>query len=253
MGVNRAFVYGDLLIETIAITNGRARHAMLHFNRITRSASLLNFTLPPHWSEDYFNQLVVSQCPEKNMRARLLIYRTGNGFYLPNSNDVVFQIEYWSLQKPKENIGTLGIFREQYKSCTSLSNLKSGNALVHILASQFAAQNQFDDVLVLNQHGRIAEATCSNIFWIKNGIIHTPPLSEGPVEGVMREALMLSAANQGLLVKEALLDEATLADADECFLTNAIQGLVSVRQFNGKTFQDEVTAALRKGMQLATA
>lgn len=253
MGVNRAFVYGDLLIETVAIIDGRARYATLHFNRITRSAATLNFVLPDNWSEDYFNQLVASQCPEKNMRARLLIYRTGNGFYLPNSNEVIFQVEYWSLQTPKQAIDHIGIYRDQYKSCTSLSNLKSGNALVHILASQFASQHRFDDVLILNQHGRIAEATSSNIFWVKNGIIFTPPLTEAPVAGIMREALMLSAAKQGLLVKEEPLDEATLLDADECFLTNAIQGLVSVTRFGGKTFQVELAGLLRKNMQLAIA
>lgn len=248
MGTNRAFVYGDLLIETVAIIDGRIRHAPLHVERISRSAALLGFELPGHWDADYFDQLVTHKCPEKNMRARLLIYRSGNGFYLPNSSEVQFQIEYWSMPKPKHTIENLGIFSEQYKSCSPLSNLKSGNALVYVLASSFAAANNLDDALILNQHGRIAEATSSNIFWVAGGVLHTPPLSEGPVAGVMREVVKQVAAGLGLPVKEAPLDTITLLGAEECFLTNAIQEIVSVKQFGSKTFTTAVSELLRPNL-----
>lgn len=246
MGISRAFIYGDLLIETLAVTDGRIRFGALHFERLTRSAALMNFQLPADWSYEYFHALVAAQCPGKSMRARLVTYRSGNGFYLSNTNEVSFQVDYWMLPAPKTVIEEAGIFAGQQKAATSLSNLKSGNALLYVLASQYAADMKWEEALVLNSHYRVIEATSSNIFWIEKGQIFTPPLSEGPVAGVMREALILHLKKQGLPVAEKMLETETLMQADECFLTNAINPMVSVKKIKEKQFQQELTDVIRK-------
>lgn len=246
MGISRAFIYGDLLIETVAIIDGSVRFAPLHFKRLTAAAAVLNFQLPEHWSLDYFIQLVAAQCPEKNMRARLITSRSGNGFYLSNTNEVTFHVDYWTLPKSKTLINEVGIYRDQLKACSSLSNLKSGNALIYVLASQHAAAMGWDDVLILNTNGRIAEASSSNVFWIKSGLVYTPPLNEGPVEGVMREALFIHLRKQGLSVEEKALDQETLLAADECFLTNSLNPLVSIKTIATKTFETGLTDVIRK-------
>lgn len=246
MGISRAFIYGDLLIETVAIIDGRIRFAPLHFNRLTHGAEVLNFQLPDHWSLEYFIQLVAAQCPGTNMRARLITSRSGNGFYVSNTNEVSFHVDYWTLPKAKTSLEEAGIFDRQLKACTSLSNLKSGNALIHVLASQHAAAMRWDDALVLNTNGRIAEATSSNVFWIKNGLVYTPPLNEGPVAGVMREALIAHLQKLALPITEKALDVETLLDADECFFTNSLHPLVSVKKIRNKTYETGLTDVLRK-------
>lgn len=66
--------------------------------------------------------------------------------------------------EPKSDLTKVGVYQLQYKSCCSLSNLKSGNALIYVMAAPYAKENGFEDVLILNQHQRIAEANSSNVF-----------------------------------------------------------------------------------------
>lgn len=249
MGINRAFVYGDLLFETIRMQDGVLQNVALHTKRLEFGAKVLGFDLPSNWDDNYLHELVFAAVKGKDARIRLVVSRQGNGFYLPNNNDVRFYVEYWTLMPPRIIIDRIDVFEEQYKSCSSLSNLKSGNALVYVLASQYAAANSLDDVLILNQHGRIAEATSSNVFWIKNGIIYTPPLTEGPVAGIMREVVIKQATEQGLMVREMELTIEELLLADECFLTNALNGITLVNQFRDKKFEHELGSILQRDIK----
>lgn len=249
MGINRAFVYGDLLFETIRMQDGKLQNIALHTKRIEFGARLLSFDLPSNWDENYLHDLIFAVVKGKDARIRLVVSRQGNGFYLPNNNDVRFYVEYWTLMPPKIRIDKIDVFEEQYKACSSLSNLKSGNALIYVLASQYAAAYSLDDVLIMNQHGRIAEATSSNVFWIKNGIIFTPPLTEGPVAGIMREVVIKKATAQGLMVREMELTIEGLLLADECFLTNALNGITLVNQFRDKKFEHELGSILQRDIK----
>jgi branched-chain amino acid aminotransferase len=221
----------------------------LHTKRLEFGAKVLAFDLPSNWDENYLHDLILSVVKGKDARIRLVVSRHGNGFYLPNNNDVRFYVEYWALIPTKIRIDKIDVFEEQHKSCTSLSNLKSGNALIYVLASQYAAANNLDDVLIINQYGRIAEATSSNVFWIKNGIIFTPPLTEGPVAGIIREVVIKKATAQGLIVQEKLLTVDELLTADECFLTNALNGITLVNQFRSKKFEHELGAILQRDIK----
>lgn len=250
MGNNRAFIYGDLLFETIRKTDGKINYASLHANRLKAGADLLGMILPDNWSTAYFIDLLDTLVMDHNARIRLVMYRHGNGFYLPNSNDVLFSAESWPLPKPKTAINKLGIYQSQYKSCCSLSNLKSGNALIYVAAAKYAHENNFEDVLILNQHGRVAEANSSNVFWIKNGMIFTTPLSEGPVAGIMREALLQFAHKNGILIEQHPVEINELENADELFLTNALHGIVFVNEFNGKKMGNEISSSLKKDLAI---
>ena len=246
MAQNRAYVYGDLLFETLKIVDGRPLHAAYHANRVAQSAQILGFNLPDAWGEEYFSDLVFAHAASGNKRGRLVISRLSTGFYLPSSNDVSFSFESWAMPEHRLSIDKLDVYYENYKACTSLSNIKSGNALIYVLASKFAATNNLNDVLLLNEHGRIAEATSSNIFIIKKDTAYTPPLSEGPVNGVMRKVLLDKATKLGIKMQETPLEIKDLFEADECFLTTGIGGITSVKKFRNKAFKTTVTAILQK-------
>ncbi len=248
MGKNRAFIYGDLLFETIRKTDGKINNASLHVNRLKVGAELLGISLPGNWSTAYFVELLDKLVLEKNARVRLVMYRQGNGFYLPSGNDPLFSVESWPLPEPKSDLTKVGVYQLQYKSCCSLSNLKSGNALIYVMAAKYAKENGFEDVLILNQHQRIAEANSSNVFWVKDEKIYTPPLSEGPVAGIMREAVLQFALSNGILIEEKPLEIKELEVADEFFLTNVLHGIVSVSEFNKKKLGNKTSSLLKKGL-----
>lgn len=250
MGINRAFVYGDLLFETIRFSGGVLVNIDFHTKRLEQGAKLLGFDLPNTWGVNYLSDLILPKINSYNSRIRLVMSRQGEGFYLPDNNSVIFYVEHWPLLPKKVLVDNIDVFEGQHKACNSLSNLKSGNALIYVLASQYAAANHLDDALIMNQYGRLAEATSSNVFWIKNGVISTPPLTEGPVAGIMREVVMELALKKGFLLQEIDLTIEELLVADECFLTNAINGIIMVNKFRGKQMEYEITSLLQSELKL---
>lgn len=241
MGQNRAFVYGDLLFETVRTIDGVPQLAKFHAERVAKSAALLEMELPTHWGESFFKDLIYAHAPVGNKRVRIVISRFATGFYMPSANEVAFSTEAWEYESKSRTIEKLGIYTASYKPCTFISNLKCGNALVPVMASKFAKAKGFDDVLLLNEHGRIAEATSSNIFVVKNKTLLTPALSEAPVEGVMRRWIIENAPKLGYVVNETELTIEQLKQADECFLTNAINGIISVNNLVDKKFKNKVS------------
>jgi branched-chain amino acid aminotransferase len=111
-----------------------------------------------------------------------------------------------------------------------LSNIKSGNALIYVLAAIFAKENQCEDAIILNEYGRVCEATSSNIFMKYQGKYYTPPLSEGCVDGVMRKVWIQELIKQGFSVLEQPVTIELLAIAEEIWLTNVIQGPIKLNK-----------------------
>jgi branched-chain amino acid aminotransferase len=114
------------------------------------------------------------------------------------------------------------------------------------MAARFARENKLNDALVSNQYGRIAEASIANIFWLKDEVIYTPPLSEGCVAGVMRRHLLEKLPAAGYKILEKPCSIADIENADEIFLTNAVKGIRWVRQFRDKIYSNNLSQKIYK-------
>ena len=248
--MERAFVYGDLLFETIKVTNGEICFADKHFNRLIQSAKVLKFETTSLTQEVFIQEILKKLSGKQNARVRFVLYRNSEGFYTPTSNDCKWEIEIFELPEEDRICMRLGIFSEYKKSSNKLSNIKSGNALIYVLAGIYAKQNQFDDCLILNEHGRIAEAISSTIFIVKGGTLYTPPLLEGCVDGVMKHVVIEKAKELGVNTEEIPLTQNQILDADEVFLTNAINGIVPVYSFQAKIFTTTFIAKLKSILEL---
>jgi branched-chain amino acid aminotransferase len=223
--MERAFLYGDLLFETILFCNGQAPHIARHYRRLAHSASILKMDLCG-LNEEKFNTEIytaVQEFQSKNansntLRIRFVLFRQSEGFYLPNSNATSFNISIFRFEPktPVEPI-KMGIYEEQRKAPGILANLKTGNALVYVMASLWAKENAYNDALILNTNGEIIEATSSNIFWQKNGAWFSPPLAAGCVAGIGRQLFMEQHP-----VTEKTCTAQDLYTADTCLLTNAL-------------------------------
>ena len=113
------------------------------------------------------------------------------------------------------------------KAVGSLSNLKSSNSLIYVLASLDASKNNFDNALLLNTSGNIIEVTNANVFVLKNSIVYTPPISDGCVSGTMREWAL-----EHLDVSEVSISENEILEADEIFISNATAGFTSIKSID---------------------
>lgn len=119
----------------------------------------------------------------------------------------------------------VGIASGCIKTADKVSHIKDSQRCACIAAATIAANRGWNDALLLNQFGRVVESSIANIWWVKDDVLHTPPLSEGCVAGVMRQYLLDSCLQRSIPVREQPLSLAELYTADEVFLSNAIRGI----------------------------
>ena len=248
---NRGYRYGDGLFETMKISEGRIQLADYHFERLFAGVSLLQFEKPILFTREKINAEILRLC-EKNectrlARVRLSVFR-GNGGLYDDNKAIEYLVECWplneSVNKLNENGLIIDIYRDAEKSCDKFSNLKSANFLPYTIAALFAKENKLNDCLVMNSKGSIADSTIANLFIIKNGIVITPGLYDGCVNGVMRRHLLCELQVAGYEVLESSVSISNVLMADEVFLTNAIHSIRWVRQFSNKVYKNEKTVEI---------
>jgi branched-chain amino acid aminotransferase len=92
----------------------------------------------------------------------------------------------------------------------------------------------------------LADATIANIFIVKDGLVKTPALTEGPVEGVMRRHVLTEMRKKNMPVIESTLEIEEILQASEIFLTNAIYGIRWVKQLKTANYQGQMAHFLFK-------
>jgi len=247
---DHSYRYGDGLFETMKIANGNILLEEYHYERLFSGLETLKVEIPALFTKQKINKQIKELCKknnhEKSARVRLSISRGSGGLY-DCDNKFSYLIECWPLEQNdyNENGLIIDIFPDAKKSIDIFSNLKSANYLPYVMAALWAKENKLNDALILNQHERVCDATIANIFWVKDGKIFTPSLSEGCVAGVMRKKILeLSIRNSAFLVQESVLTEDILLHADEVFLTNAITSIRWVKECRGKIYKNTISSKI---------
>lgn len=246
---NRSFRYGEGLFETMRKTTGGIALWERHLTRLHNGMEILDISFPPHVQADTFlkeiDKLVQKNRIDSDVRIRLTCFK-GDGALWEEADSLHYLVQCWNLPRAEFNLNGLdiGVFTGGAKSCDALSNLKSNNYLLYSLAAQYGKKQRWNDCLVLNQHGRLADSTIANIFFIKDGVIYTPALSEASVAGVMRGYLIDQLPAIGFRVQEGAYSAADLANADEVFLSNAIHGIRWVKRMDQALYGNHITAEI---------
>ena len=236
---NRAFRYGDGFFETLKCLNGKILWWNYHQKRAQKSLQMLNMPAlsSPEWSKlknDICELCKINNCMQA-ARVRISFYRGNGGKYTPVSNELDVLIEAEPLPLGSSTTtGILGGIAQVEKPISSLSTLKSLQCLPYILAGMEVKQQGWDQAILQNTAGRIAETHIANIFCVYNQMIITPPLSEGCVDGIIRKVLL--EAKLPWKIKEQPIRVQELMDADEVFTTNTIQGIQYFSKIHQRTF-----------------
>lgn len=104
----------------------------------------------------------------------------------------------------------------------------TGQYLNSYLAQTEALTSGFEEAILLNTEGHVTDGWAHNIFVIRNGVLRTPPLSSGALEGVVRETILTLAEEAGIPTRQETLTRTDLYHSDECFLTGTAAGVVPV-------------------------
>lgn len=251
---DKSYRYGDGLFETMKMQKGRLQMASAHFDRLRRGMEQLGYDITTFPDLHTFTALISELCRRNECldlgRVRLTI-SAGNGGLFEDSQPS-YSIECWPLTAAVETLNTKGlrltICPDVRKSCDRLANLKSANYLPYAVAARYARRQHADDCIVLNTNDRITDTCIANIFIIRNGHIFTPPLSEGPVAGITRGYLLSK-----MPVTEQPLSLTDLQQAQEVFVTNAINGLRWIAEIDGQAYTHQQTDEIfRKYLQTIT-
>jgi len=230
---NRAFRYGDSLFETIHCNGTQIQLFGEHMERLQLGMSHLRMEIPDNFSqtiETNIKSLITKNKSFLGTRIRLSVFRNSGGLYTPKTNRISFLIESSKLDSPYYYLNkkglTIGLFDSYKKASNSMSGFKTGNSLPFILAGLHKDEMKWDDCLLLNERQNLVESVSSNLFIVKDGILYTPSLESGAMNGIMREQIIQIALNLGITVyDDCIMKPNQLMDADEIFLTNAIVGI----------------------------
>lgn len=241
---NRAFKFGDSLFETIRVINGSPLFLEDHFSRLTRGMKEMAYDIPVYWDLSYFRKEILKVIKENKLerggRMRFTVFRKGEGYYIPKSNEFGFIIEGREGETNafmlNEHGLKLGIYDEVRIVPNKFSPFKTNNCITYTAAGIWARQHEFEDVLLLNDKGNIVEGISSNVFVFVDGILYTPSVKEGCVAGVMRKKIMQLAKKSNLPVIETSISPNVLEEAEEVFITNAISGVKWVSGFKKKRY-----------------
>jgi branched-chain amino acid aminotransferase len=252
---NRLIKYGDGVFETIKFAHGKLLFFEAHYFRLMASMRILRMEIPDNFSPEFLETQLLEVLSANHLergaaRLRLAVYRSGGGFYLPETNDVAWFIEATPLPhqdfEAAEKPIILDLFKDHHKAPDLLSTLKTSNSILYILAANFAKENGFSDVMLLNTQQEVTDTIASNIFLVKENQLITPPLSSGALRGVMRGEIIKLAPKMGLKVVEQTFSPFELQRSDEVWLSNTIQGLQTVAAYRKKQFDNQ------KGQQMRT-
>ena len=235
---DHGFLYGDGVYETLRIYHGQAFLLSRHLDRLRESCRLigLDFSMSDNkWAGILGESLRRNELHDASVRVTISRGKGPLGIdpsLCPRPTMVMvtqpFHPYPQELKKEGIHLELVGIRRNPMLAQSP--RIKSLSFLNNILAKQEALRLGGRDALMLNMEGYISECPTSNIFFVKNGILKTPSVDCGILEGVTREVVMMLAKEQGFPTQEGRYGAQEFFNADECFITNTSMEIMPVRR-----------------------
>ncbi len=257
---NRGLNYGDAVFETLRFSGGKLYFWEDHYFRLMASMRILRMEIPMNFTMEFLEEEILRTItpPEKeevSIRIKLLVWRKTGGKYTPITNDIEFAISFEKLEAPfyvlNEAEYEVELFKDHYITSGLLSTLKTNNRLINILGGIFAKENDYQNCLLLNENKQVVEALNGNIFLVSGKEIKTPPITDGCLNGILRKQLVsILKTMQDFKLEEASISPFELQKADEIFITNTIQGIVSITKYRKKEFGNEMAKQLLPKLNL---
>jgi len=250
---NRAFRYADSFCENIHAFATEPQFLNYHIERLVDNMCLLSMQRPAYFSEDNINQLIIRLLNKNRIFGgagiRLTVYRNPDEGYIPGDNNVSFMLESYKLEHDKYELNEKGfcvdICSGFTKSSGPLASVRNANSLLYLLAGIAGRNNNLDAAILLNETGRIVETINANIFLASGNSIFTPGIHQGCIPGIMRRVITGLAGEAGFRINDqSSLTPAALEDAEEVFLTNAIDGIRWVGSYKQRRYYKKTAKLL---------
>lgn len=236
--------YASSVFEGERAYNGNIFKLTEHTERLFNSADLLGFEIP------YTVQEIDDACNEtlkrqglKDAYIRPIAWRGSEMMGVSaQANRINVAIAVWdwpSYFSPEERLKGIRLDMAQYRRPdpqTAPSTSKAAGLYMICTLSKHAAEAKgYADALMLDWRGRVAEATGANIFFLKDGVIHTPE-PEGFLNGITRRTVIELAKRRGMELIERPIMPEELSDFEQCFLTGTAAEVTPVSEIGPHSF-----------------
>jgi branched-chain amino acid aminotransferase len=235
---DHGFLYGEGIYETLRTYNGRLFLFDWHVRRLRNSAQMIELVIPftdEELARQVSDTISATKLDGKEAYVRVLVTRgVGELSYdLKATPKASWVIIVKPLIVPPAEIYERGckvvlvdVVRNHPKSMNPM--IKSNNLMNQALAAQQASRRGAFDGVMRNDRGELTECATSNLFIVRNETVFTPPVACGLLPGITRGLIFEIGRNAGIEVREQVLRDDHLFDADEAFLTSTTREVLPI-------------------------
>lgn len=243
---DHGLLYGDGVFEGIRVYDGCVFRLDEHLERLEYSAKAIMLKMP--WSRAEVSQAVCDTCRANGIRngyIRLVVTRGVGSLGLspkscpkPSLIVIADAIQLYPKDYYEKGMRLITVPTQRTSPAVLPPMVKSLNYMNNILAKMEAQLSGYEEAIMLDDRGYVAECTGDNLFIIHKGVLLTPPVVTGALKGITRQAALDSALELGLKVQECNLCRYDVWVADECFLTGTAAEMVPVVEVDGRLIGD---------------
>lgn len=255
---DHGLLYGDGVFEGIRVYSGKVFEHPAHLKRLYDSAKVIRMTIPMEL--DAMRQAVEQTVEANGIHdgyIRLLVTRgVGdlglNPFFCKKACVVIIasSIQLYPEELYEKGLKVISTATIRNHPLSVPPQVKSLNYLNNIFAKIECVDVGADEAIMYNHLGYVAEATGDNVFLVRDGILYTPPVQAGSLDGITRQIVIELAKKESIQLIEQNLTRFDLYTADEFFLTGTAAEVIGVVEIDGRVIGDgqpgPITKLLRK-------
>lgn len=260
---DHGFLYGDGVYETMRSYDGVIFMLDEHLNRLYRSGSMIGldiFARLERASFDFLKSAIYETLLANNLKdsyIRITVSRGAGPIGLdpalcPLPTMVIMAEPFKQYPSSMYENGIKVIIPSIKRNSKEAiePRIKSLNFLNNILAKIEAIKADAYEAVMLNPSGKLAEGTISNIFFAKDGVLFTPSIECGILDGITRSVVINLAKRMGISVREGEFSKEDIYSAEEVFLTNTTMEVMPVSEVNGYQYKvGNLSKSLHKAYQ----
>jgi len=240
---DHGFLYGDGVFEGIRVYSGNVYRLNEHLDRLYASAHSIMLQIP--YSKEEFTQVIIDTIKKNKLYSayiRVVVSRGPGNLGLDPRNctapSIIVIAEALSIYAEalyENGLKMASVATRRNRPDVLSPQVKSLNYLNNIIVKLESLQAGADEALMMNDQGYVTEGSSDNIFIIKNGVIKTPPVYLGALEGITRNAIIDLAKENGYTLEESPFTRHDVYIADEVFLTGTAAEVIPVVSVDERT------------------
>jgi len=259
--LTHTFHYGLGVFEGVRAYNTSQGAAIFrlqeHTDRLFRSAHILRMEMPfdkGTLSEAQRQVVRANGLDEAYIRPMCFLGSEGMGLRADNLKTHVMVAAWaWPSYMAPEAMNrgirvATSSYTRHHVNITMCKAKANGNYINSILALREALDAGFEEALLLDNEGYVAEGSGENVFLVRNGVLYTPELTSC-LEGITRDSIIRIAEDQGLTVKEKRITRDEVYVADEAFFTGTAAEVVPIREVDNRTIGTGVRGPITETLQ----